>query len=49
MLITPSLGRSYWNNFPIVFVQFWIFDLVFVNWMCSVMHEFQGHNLQLFL
>ena len=30
-------------------LQFLICDLVFANWMWSVMREFQGHNLQSFL
>ena len=44
-MLTPSLGRSHqWKSLPIVFVQFLICDLVFVKWMCSVIHEFHNHN-----
>ena len=47
--VSPLIAFSHWLLCFGAILQFFIFDLVIVQWMCSVMHEFQGHNLQLFL
>ena len=47
--VSPLIVFSHWLLCFGAILQFLIFDLVIVQWMCSVTREYQGHNLQLFL